>query len=185
MAGHAVGERVVVLSPLTLIREALPDGDLGVPRYYRAVTLGGTLAGGTTRSLVFQGRAAMPYAPVHIRGTRGGAPAQWTLSWTRRTRLGGAWKDGLDVPLGEEREDYEVDILDESGSPTAVVRTITATASAGGSVVNAAGRSALYSEADQIADFGAVQEALSVRVYQLSAAVGRGFAGTPEKEIAA
>lgn len=185
MAGHAMGERVVVLSPLTLLREALPDGDLAVARHYRAVTLGGTLAGGTTKSLVFRGRSQMPYAPVHLKGARGTAPGHWTVSWVRRARLGGAWKDGLDVPLGEEREDYEVDILDTSGSPETVVRTLTSTPSANGSVVTPAGRTALYSENDQIADFGAAQGSLSVRVYQVSAAVGRGFAGTPEREIVA
>jgi len=175
MAGHAVGERVVVLSPLTLLREALPDGDLAALRHYRAVTLGGTLAGGTTKTLPFQGRSQMPYAPVHLTAARGVSPQHWTLAWVRRTRLGGAWKDGLDVPLGEEREAYEVDILDPLGSPPgAVVRTITETPSPGGSFVTPASRSARYSASDQVADFGAVQDSLSLRVYQISATVGRG-----------
>jgi hypothetical protein len=34
-----------------------------------------------------------------------------------------------------------------------------------------------YSATDQTADFGAPQSAIDIAVYQLSAAVGRGFSG--------
>ena len=172
-AGHAVAERVIVLSEATVLKVALPDSDLNAARFYKAVTIGGRAGEGTQRTLTFLGRALMPYAPVDIRGTVAGSPADWTITWVRRTRLGGAWKDGADVPLGEESEDYEVDVLN---GPT-VVRTITKTASAGGSAVTPASRQAVYSAADQVTDFGAEQTTLSVNVYQLSATVGRGFAG--------
>jgi hypothetical protein len=32
------------------------------------------------------------------------------LSWTRRSRQGFAWVDGVDAPLGEMREQYRVDV---------------------------------------------------------------------------
>ena len=48
---------------------------------------------------------------------------------------------------------------------TTVVRTLNATAPM-----------ALYAAADEFADFGAPQASLSIRVSQLSATVGRGFA---------
>jgi hypothetical protein len=35
----------------------------------------------------------------------------------------------------------------------------------------------VYSEADQVADFGSAQSTVYVRVYQLSQIVGRGFSG--------
>ena len=35
----------------------------------------------------------------------------------------------------------------------------------------------VYSAADQTTDFGAPQSAIDIAVYQLSAVVGRGFAG--------
>jgi len=65
------------------------------------------------------------------------------------------------VPLHEAVEAYEVEILDAAGD---VLR-----------VLSAASEQVLYAEADAVADFGAVPAALDVRVYQLSAAVGRGF----------
>ena len=66
----------------------------------------------------------------------------------------------VSVPLNEESEAYEVDVL--SGST--VVRTLSADTP-----------SVLYAAADEIADFGAPQASLAVRVYQMSATVGRGF----------
>jgi len=170
-ANHTLGERVVVLSDATLLKVALPDTELNVSRLYQAVTAGGLAGDGTFKALTFLGRAAMPYAPVDVRGVRGVAPADWTITWKRRTRLGGAWKDGTDVPLGEETEDYEVDVLNGAS----VVRTLSATASPGGSFVTPGAQQAVYTVADQNSDFGATQAMLSLRVCQLSATVGRGF----------
>jgi hypothetical protein len=70
--------------------------------------------------------------------------------------------DGVDVPLNEESERYEVDVM--NGANT--VRTIAATAP-----------TARYSAAQQVADFGSAQSAISLRVYQFSASVGRGWPG--------
>jgi len=77
----------------------------------------------------------------------------------RRTRIGGDGWEAADVPLAEEGERYEVDVT--SGSE--VLRTLTATAP-----------SAIYTAAEQIEDFGAVQPAVTVRVAQVSASFGRG-----------
>jgi hypothetical protein len=98
-----------------------------------------------------------PFSPVHLRARRSGAGV--AISWIRRTRRDGDAWDG-EVPLGEESEAYAVDIL----SGATVVRTLTANAP-----------SVLYAAAEELADFGAAQTTLSVRVAQLSATVGRGF----------
>ena len=63
------------------------------------------------------------------------------------------------MPLSETSEAYEIDVLNGS----TVVRTLSS------SVTEAS-----YLAAQQIADFGAVQSAISVRVYQLGASFGRG-----------
>jgi hypothetical protein len=75
--------------------------------------------------------------------------------------LGGDNWDAAEVPLGEESERYEVDIMDGAG----VKRTLSATSP-----------SATYTAAQQIADFGSAQSALSVNVFQLGAVYGRGSA---------
>jgi hypothetical protein len=45
------------------------------------------------------------------------------LSWIRRTRIGGDSWDQTEVPLGEEEEDYDVEILDAAGD---AIRTFAA-----------------------------------------------------------
>lgn len=93
-----------------------------------------------------------------MRGARNPA-GDLTITWIRRTRYGGWWRDFADVPLNEESERYEVDIMDG----TAVVRTIVVTTPM-----------AIYTAAQQVADFGSAQASVSVRVFQLSAVIGRG-----------
>ncbi|MEZ5900704.1 MAG: glycoside hydrolase/phage tail family protein [Hyphomicrobiaceae bacterium] len=110
----------------------------------------------------FAGAGLRPYAPVHIRGARS-VGGDLTVTWVRRTRSGGDNWDAVDVPLSEENESYEVDILFGS----IVKRTIAVSSP-----------SVLYSAAQQIADFGSVQASVSLRVSQMSARYGRGSAGT-------
>jgi hypothetical protein len=86
-----------------------------------------------------------------------------TITWIRRTRLGGAWRDFVDVSLGESSENYEVDILNGS----TVVRTLSGLSNP----------TASYSAAQQVTDFGATQTSVSIKIYQLSSVVGRGYAG--------
>jgi hypothetical protein len=107
-----------------------------------------------------QATALRPLRPVHVKAARDGSGV--TFTWIRRTRLDGdSWVG--EVPLGEDSEQYVVDIL----SGAAVVRTLAATSP-----------SALYAAVDELADFGAPQASLTMRVTQLSATVGSGFATT-------
>jgi hypothetical protein len=109
-------------------------------------------------SVTPQATALMPLAPVHVRARRDGGGV--TFTWIRRTRVDGdSWVG--EVPLGEDSEQYVLDILSDGS----VVRTLNTTTP-----------SALYAAADELADFGAPQGALHLRVAQLSATVGRGFA---------
>lgn len=50
-----------------------------------------------------------PYAPVHLRAVR--AASGVTFSWIRRSREGGDGWNGLEIPLGEAREQYIVRVL--------------------------------------------------------------------------
>jgi Gene Transfer Agent (GTA)-like protein/putative tail protein len=105
----------------------------------------------------FNGRGLKPLSPVHLRGVRSGADLG--LSWVRRTRIGGDSWETAEVPLGEDSESYEVDILDGAD----VKRTLTCN-----------GPSVVYSAGQQTADFGAPQSSVHLRVHQMSAVLGRG-----------
>ena len=104
----------------------------------------------------FQGLGLKPLSPVHVRAVRSGGDA--TISWVRRTRLGGDGWEAPDVPVGEDSESYEVDVLDGE----TVMRTLIASLP-----------SVTYTGAEQVADFGSEQSSVSIRVYQMSAAYGR------------
>ncbi|WP_342358523.1 baseplate multidomain protein megatron [Terrarubrum flagellatum] len=103
--------------------------------------------------------ALKPYSPVGARAAR--SVDGMTVSFTRRSRIDGDAWETLEIPLGEDSERYELDILDGFGG---VKRTLSATAP-----------SILYAAADEIADFGAPQTSLAISLSQVSAVVGRGF----------
>lgn len=156
----AIGARVVVLD------NALPQISAGIAergqtRYYKWGPSPVDPMDEAWQTTTFVARAVglMPWPPVHVKGVRNGA-GDLTITWVRRTRFGGVWADGTDVPLNEESERYEIDILDGSTA----VRTIAVTSP-----------SATYTAVQQIADFGSAQASVSLKIYQLSATVGRGW----------
>lgn len=108
----------------------------------------------TSQTVNPKGIPYRPYSPVHLKQVN--VANDITLSWIRRTRFDGdAWADG-EVPLNEETETYEIVI--------AGGRTIT--------VVGAT--SVVYTQAQQIVDFGVVQPTVAWTVYQISNRFGRG-----------
>jgi hypothetical protein len=58
-------------------------------------------------SVLVTGASVAPPPPVQARA-RQRSDGALAVSWTRRSRTGGAWRDGVDVPLTEEAEAYRV-----------------------------------------------------------------------------
>lgn len=110
--------------------------------------------------------ALLPFSPVQLAARR--TADGILLTWIRRTRLGGDAWEPADVPLAEDMERYEIDIL----SGGALKRTLAVPEP-----------SALYLAAQETADFGTRQSSLTVRIAQISAAVGRGFMRTETLRI--
>lgn len=159
---HGAGAVFVLLSRSTISRVGFDSSEIGILRHFKAVSNGRVLATTAAKPFICNGASLKPYAPVHIRGSRDGSN-NLTITWVRRTRTGGAWRDYVDVPLGEETESYSVDILNGA----TVVRTLTATS-----------ETATYTAAQQTTDFGSTQASVAVKVYQISSLVGRGFPGS-------
>lgn len=107
MAGHAIGDGFVLLDADRL----LPLGEgRALPGRLRVVAAQGPGdAVPAEAARLADGRAMLPLSPVHVRIT-GDAAGGVTVRWTRRSRLGWAWIDGADAPLGEEQEAYLVEI---------------------------------------------------------------------------
>jgi hypothetical protein len=161
-AVHSAGERFVPLTS-ALIQLPMMTAEIGLARRYKAVSNGGSIAQAQAVTLIYTGADLKPYSPSHLGGWRNAA-GDLTLTWKRRTRSGGEWRDGIDAPLGEAGEAYDIEILNGA----IAVRTFS----------GATSPSVVYSATQQIADFGAPQSSVTARVYQLSSVVGRGFPRT-------
>jgi hypothetical protein len=123
--GHSVASLFVLVEAETVNRLAVPLAALDAARYYRAVGRSEALRDALTSTIIPVGRDLMPYAPAQIAAS-GSWGADITLSWVRRTRIGGEMVDGGDdVPLAEDSEAYEVEILGTVDGP--VLRTIEVT----------------------------------------------------------
>lgn len=159
---HGANERFVLVDINSFVRVPGVTADLGLPRLYKAVTSGSTLAKTTAQTFTNDGAGLRPYAPVHVGGGRD-ADGNVLIHWTRRSRISGEWRNGVDVPIGEDAERYEVEIWTTDRS--ALKRTISGVTSP----------TATYNAADQAVDGIAPGAAVSVSVYQLSSIVGRGY----------
>lgn len=172
---HAVGE--VVFFPLIsggLLHEQVSSSVLNLLRFYKAITVGMDLNSVTANQQIsLIGRDQMPYAPAQFTGTQDGS-SNITMTWSRRTRLGGEWRDLTgSVPLNEATESYDVEILNQSLLPTiVVVRTFSGLTTP----------TCPYTAAQQTTDFGHTLSDCAAIVYQNSAVVGRGF-GTENDSI--
>jgi hypothetical protein len=163
---HCHGARVVVLDT-TLASLPIFEADLGLPWNWRIGPASRPVSDETFVAATFtpEGAGLRPFSVVHVpqpwRTAR--SPGDLTIRWTRRSRSLAAdnWGAGY-VPLAEDSEVYEVDILDGS----VVKRSLTT-----------ATPSALYTAAQQTADWGAplgTGQTIAIRIYQLSALIGRG-----------
>ncbi len=158
---HVAGEIFVLLDDRVL-RTANAISMIGLLRKYKPVSYGHTLTQTDSQDFIFSGVGLKPYSPVHIIGSRDGS-GNLTITWVRRTRISGDLRDFADVPLNEEKELYEIEIMNGSN----VVRYIK----------NILSPQAGYTAADQIIDFGSTQSSISIKVYQVSGVVGKGKAG--------
>ncbi|MBV9420679.1 MAG: hypothetical protein JO348_12980, partial [Alphaproteobacteria bacterium] len=110
----------------------------------------------------FAANGLKPLAPVQLTAQRSGSDI--ALSWIRRTRIGGDSWDQTDVPLAEDNEAYDIEILDG----LTVKRTLSAATNA-----------VTYTAAQIATDFpGGLPSPFTFRVYQLSTTTGRGTAAT-------
>ncbi|MGH1418220.1 MAG: baseplate multidomain protein megatron [Hyphomicrobiaceae bacterium] len=137
------------------------SNDLRLPLNWRYGPAGRDIGDASYVDIVhaYQGVGLRPFSPVHPRAIR--TNDDIALSWIRRTRVGGDSWETVEVPLGEDEERYEVDVLD-GDVPVRVLSVTSPNAS--------------YTAQQQVEDFGVPQSSVSVRIYQLSSTWGRGAA---------
>ena len=153
---HAVGEEFVLLAEMEA--EGIGLSSVGEELDFKAQTLGGDFAPAQVIEVDFAGRSLKPYAPASVRWRYTGTDYVGTI--IRRTRVGGAWVGGSTIPLGENSEEYEVDVY----NGVTLKRTITVSGT----------NTFTYTSAMSAADGIAFPTKPGVNVFQISDAVGRG-----------
>lgn len=158
---HAVSDQFVLLE--TAQDEVLGLSDVGTDLSFMAITSGRT-SGFPIPVDDYNGNSLRPYAPCHLEAVKDPATGDWSFTWIRRTRVGGAWTSGSIIPLGEATEEYHLTVGDGVTSDT---KTVTSPAY-------------LWTVAEQITDTSAevMEGDLAWDVAQVSAAVGDGFLAT-------
>jgi hypothetical protein len=105
---HSVDDLFCLLKSGTLEPIALPDWSIGA-------TVSATATSSALTSISFVGENLRPPTPVNLAGERQ-TNGDLLLTWTRRSKQGFAWLDGIDAPLGEATEQYRVSLNGVGGA---------------------------------------------------------------------
>lgn len=160
------GARFVVLD-LGVYPIKITESEVGLPFNWRTGPAGRPVNDPSYAAQTFtaSGEGLKPYAPDMIRQPFRTArlPGDYLIEWIRRDRAmsADAWDFG-EPPMSETLESYEVEIM----SGASVLRLLTSSV-----------QSVLYTSAMQTTDWGAplaISQSLSVRIFQISARLGRG-----------
>jgi len=162
---HAVGDIIVHLNSDELAFIPVDSSTITASYIYRGITDEDTIDSDSDKTFSYDGVNLECLSPCQETGSRHPTTNDWTIKWTRRTRYAG-WRSFVDAELAEDSESYEIDIF-SSAAFTTIKRTLTSTT-----------QTVQYTSAQQITDFGSNQSTIRVKIYQMSALVGRGYALT-------
>lgn len=156
ISGHLTADRFILLSLSTIGQIEYPPADIGSLYNYLGVTIGKPISSASPFEFTSNANNLKPFCPVHIRGSRDGSN-NLTIQWNRRSRY---TPQMLWAPIvGEDTQSYEIDIV--GASPA---RTITSS-----------NEVHVYTAANQTTDGFTPGDPITVQIYQISAAVGRGY----------
>jgi len=160
MDQHEADDRFVVLSSDTISRIDTALSVLDTESIHRGVTDGQAISDAVDYAFNNGSAPLDPYSPTDVTGARD-VSDNLTIEWRRRDRYPGPllWQP----PMSEAVLQFEVDVL--NGPAGTVLNTYTPTETL--SVL-------VYSAAQQTTDGLTPGDPVTVRIYQISAAVGRG-----------
>lgn len=159
-ADHAAKEPVVLLSGGGVEFRAIPAAEIGALRYYKAVPNAGSEPDYSPASLNEEALCIWPLSVAHLSGLRE-TSNDWTFTWQRRSRLVVDPFKTDELPLLEDAERYDIEVLNVGTG--AVVATYESTSP-----------TFTYTSAQQTTDFGSAQATVRVKVYQRGTLVQRG-----------
>ncbi len=157
LAGAPAGADFVILDD-ALVPAGLLASEAGLSLNWKVGPVGDDLASGNFVDAAVAGglRARQPLSPVHLTARRAG-DGSVSVSWVRRGRIDADGWDGSEIPLGEEREAYLVELM----SGEEIMRSV--------EVVSPAWT---YPAAAIASDFETMPAMLDLRVRQIGALMG-------------
>ncbi len=108
---HGANAPFTLIEPGSLAPLSIPGGVADV----RVMASGVGDTAPVLAQLSAPGRALLPLSPVRLTSLRMDN-GDVVISWTRRSRDGWRWSDGVDAPLAEERERYSVALSSNIGA---------------------------------------------------------------------
>lgn len=157
---HQRGDTFIVLDRTKIEKLAIPLEQLGSTLNMKAVGEGQIPSASAVTTQTIDGAAEKPFPVADIRATWSGADV--VLTWQRQDRFGAtSWDTNFGTqPLSEATEAYEVEIW----ADTTLKHTITGLTSP----------TATYTNAQQVTDGNVIAGTITVKIFQMSATVGRG-----------
>lgn len=129
---------------------------VALPSWGIGAVVTATASDGTVSSTTVTAESLRPPAPVDLDATLE-STGELALSWTRRSRMGFAWVDEIDAPLGETVEQYRVTIAGSASEAEFVSEQPSFTVPAVNVAALGAGPAAI--DVRQVGDFAASQPA--------------------------
>jgi len=154
---HQDNDLVIKLSTSNNYFVGSDIGRLLIASDFKAVTIGQKITDVESFGFTYKGVNLKPLSPVLPIANKG---ADWVLSCTSRTRYQSSFWVSGSQPQNESALLYELDVLDGDS----VMRTI-----------QNSSPEFVYTEAQQIEDFGVSQDEIKANCYQISEKVGRGL----------
>lgn len=162
--GHASGETFILVSE-AIEYKPLNFSEVASSRWWKAVAYGGTLSLITSYTRTLGAATLRPFSPVNLNRSLDGSNNK-TITWSRRTRTFFRQFSGLEAPIGEESELYDVEIWNFPAQDT-LLRTFS----------NVTTPSVVYTAAQQTADGLTPGDLTYVKVFQRGVPYGRGISG--------
>ncbi len=185
---HVSDETLVVLDPTRIIRIPVTQNLTGKAYEFILASKGSVAVVNdpmNSKTFTIETIGAKPYSPAHLTAERL-SDGTWHIEWMRRTRGISGWTGQTTiVPLNEKGEVYEVEFLVVATGVVKHVQTVTVLSAEhdtkpffelkilGFTYYTWDGRPKYQPGQNDI--YGGPADAIRVRVYQMSEAVGRGY----------
>jgi hypothetical protein len=115
IGNHEPDDYVILVSNAITLHD-MGASQIGQTGFFRAITFGLGSTSQDPTEVTFAAEAHRPLSPCNLEVVRDPATGSFSISWIRRTRIGGATLNGQDVPLGQSSEKYVVRIIDGSNN---------------------------------------------------------------------